>query len=350
MKQSKKIILALSLVLTCSAVSAQTDENAYLRMKVDSLERVIRNIRRSNRQTGMSTLSQTTKEQGGHYTRTGYYDTLGNLDDDPVEGEIQTTNMKSSGKYDDVNFFSFPYENRIDEILETSINAQSKIWSGILGRWLRYRDSIEKYFIQKGLPKELAMLCVIESGCSAKARSNADAAGFWQFMPYTAQDLGLRVDGIVDERLDVDKSTAAAVKFITSAYKRMNSWDAAIASYNWGTGNIERVRQQYGNDITGWYDHIPEETKSYLPALIAALWLANHYQEVRIIPSSGPEDVVAIRVTYDISFTDISGITGIPVAELQRQNPQYIQGVIPGSEGTYYLKANARYKNNLYKL
>lgn len=333
--------LTVIMLLASTGMQAQ-DENAYLRRKVDSLETVIRDLRRkaSSRNSISSLGSDDTSPSW--LSRTGYFDSLGDIN--AVEEVVQTS------LYSEVNFMEFPYDELIGRMVETFSKAQASLWGGILGRWFAYKESLEGYFVQKGLPAELAMVCVIESGCSPKALSRAGAAGFWQFMPQTGRDFGLRVDETVDERLDIDKSTACAVKYFQNAYRMLGSWDAAVASYNWGVTNVSNAMKKYGQDIRDYYERMPEETQSYLPSLIAALWLDRHYNEAGLTPTEFDGNIIARRITEDYTFEEIEKITGIPTGILRRYNPQYIREIIPGSEGTYYLKVNNRYRNNLNKL
>lgn len=322
-------------------------ENSFLRRQVDSLERVIRLSRRRQQSPGTISSLQGNEPAATHSwaSRTGHYDGLGDLNEPQPPSYDQ-----QSGKYAQENFIDFPYEWLIDRQVKTFTEAQTSIWSGIIGRWLKYKDAIQGYFREKGLPEELGMLCVIESGCSAKALSKAGAAGFWQFMPDTARDLGLRVDELVDERLDVDRSTWAATKFLSHAYRLLGQWDATVASYNWGTGNIQKAMSRYGKDIEKWYDHLPDETMSYLPSLIAALWIAENYETTAIRPAGATETVIASRLNVGMSFDEITARTGIPVEELRRQNPQYLTDFVPGNQGVYYIKVSSRFINELKNL
>src|ERR1044071_6629225 len=76
----------------------------------------------------------------------------------------------------------------------------------------RYFPMIHKMLEEAGLPTDLEYLAVAESGLT-NVKSPANANGFWQFIPGTAQRFGLRVDDLIDERLDPEKATKAAIAY-----------------------------------------------------------------------------------------------------------------------------------------
>jgi membrane-bound lytic murein transglycosylase D len=110
----------------------------------------------------------------------------------------------------------------------------------------RYFPIIEPILKQNGIPDDFKYLAVIESSLDPRAISGAGAAGFWQFMPKTAEQFGLEVNDEIDERYHIEKSTEAACKYFKSAFKKYNNWTTVAASYNAGMGRIseEQSKQQ----------------------------------------------------------------------------------------------------------
>jgi len=110
------------------------------------------------------------------------------------------------------------------------------------GLWERF---IERTLAEAGVPAELIALPHVESGFDPSARSHAGAAGMWQFMPGTARDY-MRLDAIVDERLDPYRSTEAAARLLRHNFAVTGSWPTAITAYNHGAGGMRRAIEQTG--------------------------------------------------------------------------------------------------------
>lgn len=89
----------------------------------------------------------------------------------------------------------------------------------------------------------VAVLPIIESSLNARANhdKSSGAKGFWQLMPGTARDMGLVVDHRVDQRLDIAKSTQAAMTYLSFLKKRYNDHNLAVMAYNAGVGRVDRL-------------------------------------------------------------------------------------------------------------
>jgi hypothetical protein len=144
-----------------------------------------------------------------------------------------------------------------------------------------YQDLIEKTLVHHGMPRALLALVMTESQCVPHALSPVGARGLWQFMPATARAYHLHVtENVVDERISPPKSTEAAVKFLSDLYRKMGSWEFALASYNMGPFGLAARIKRAGGNVTFWdlaaAGAIPDETAKYVPRIQAyALILEN---------------------------------------------------------------------------
>lgn len=143
-----------------------------------------------------------------------------------------------------------------------------KLWQ----RAERYLPTIRKEFSSKSLPLELCLLPMIESSFDPLARSKR-AAGMWQFIAPTAIDMGLLVNTRVDERLDWDKSTVAAAKYLVQLARKFDGdWGLVLAAYNVGPGALDRAIQEQGTR-NFWELKLREETTEYVPKFLAMVQL-----------------------------------------------------------------------------
>ncbi|MFE0408898.1 lytic transglycosylase domain-containing protein [Citrobacter freundii] len=111
------------------------------------------------------------------------------------------------------------------------------------------------------------------SGNPLAYNTSSGAAGAYQFMPATARDMGLRVDSTVDERLDPEKSRAAATVYMRQLLKRYDgNVDNALRAYNWGMGNVDKWIAN-GIDIS----QLPKETREYTGKVYGNMGNARNY-------------------------------------------------------------------------
>jgi len=113
----------------------------------------------------------------------------------------------------------------------------------------RYDEHFRNLMQAKGVPADLAYLPHVESSFQTHARSSVGAAGIWQFMPATGRDYGMRVDRVIDERLDPITCADSAARYLSSAHRKLGNWPLAITSYNHGKGGVANAKAQYGGDI-----------------------------------------------------------------------------------------------------
>ena len=136
-------------------------------------------------------------------------------------------------------------------------------------RYERWEPLIRKYFAARGVPPELAEICLIESGCTYEALSSAGALGMWQIMPETGRRFGLVVNELRDDRKDPVLSTKAAAEILLSNYKRVGEWTLAAAAYNCGSGRILGQMKGGRNHWEAVRPGLPKETRQYIPSLLA---------------------------------------------------------------------------------
>jgi membrane-bound lytic murein transglycosylase D len=133
------------------------------------------------------------------------------------------------------------------------------------------------YFIlteieRRGLPGELLLLPVVESGYAAEATSSGNAAGIWQFIPSTGEHFGLIQDDWYDGRRDIYQSTHAALDYLERLHARFGDWYLALAAYNYGQGNVARAmaaNAAAGQPTDYWSLQLSGEAMSYVPRLLA---------------------------------------------------------------------------------
>ena len=110
---------------------------------------------------------------------------------------------------------------------------------GRAGLWLYY---IVGQLEQRNMPRELALLPVIESAFEPYAYSRARASGLWQFISDTGRRFGLKQDWWYDGRRDPIEATRAALDYLQALHDEFDGdWLLAIAAYNCGELAVSRA-------------------------------------------------------------------------------------------------------------
>lgn len=246
------------------------------------------------------------------------------------------------------SFIPVQFNKVVKNSILTYTERKSDLSSRIIGLSSYYIPKMEEIFDEYGLPKELCAMAIIESAFNPTAVSRARAKGMWQFMLTTGKKYGLEVTSYVDERLDPFTSCRAAAQYLKDAYMIFGDWSLAIASYNCGSGNVNKAIRRSGGKTDFWdiYNYLPRETRGYIPAFIAALYLLNYYPLHGIVPAqvSMPAQVDTFHINKMLHFQQISEVVGIDIDEVRNMNTQYLHDIIPGSEEkTYVLNLPSTY-------
>lgn len=206
-----------------------------------------------------------------------------------------------------------------------------------VGRAVAFFPIFEEELALAGLPESLKYLPVIESSLRPWVSSHVGAVGLWQFMPETAPEYGLVIDDYVDERMDVRKSTQAAIRYLISAHEYLEDWSLAIAAYNAGKGRVNRAkRRSGGKNFWSVRRHLPRETRNYVPAFIAAIYLTEFYADHELdldMPSLDQQLITSVQVYHPLSFYQLAQVTGLSIDVIQKLNPCYIKGFLPARKG-----------------
>jgi len=159
---------------------------------------------------------------------------------------------------------------------DTSENSVRK-YKSIISSNKEIVEFIEYSLAQKGLPKHLRNLALIESHFNRNITSGAGAVGVWQFMTSHANQYGLTQQN----RNDLYKSTKTAVVSLTNLYKKYNNWITVVAAYNCGEGNIAKaMTAANSSQYHVFYKFLPEETINHVKKYLNACYATGELQSV----------------------------------------------------------------------
>jgi membrane-bound lytic murein transglycosylase D len=214
-----------------------------------------------------------------------------------------------------------------------------------------YFPLFEKFLARYNLPDELKYLSIIESGLNPRAVSRARAVGLWQFMSGTGRYFGLQTDWYIDDRMDPEKSTEAACRYLAQLHTIFGDWELALAAYNSGPGTVRKAVRKSGYKKSFWevYPHLPRETRAYVPQFIAIIYAMNYAEHHNMLETVReefpPYDTVAVN--HHLHLGTLAKLTGTCLEDLQKLNPAVRHNIIPGNGKTYTVKIPIYAKVNL---
>jgi membrane-bound lytic murein transglycosylase D len=199
-----------------------------------------------------------------------------------------------------------------------------------------YRPIILRELKKAGLPEELSWLPLVESGFKINALSTARALGLWQFIPSTGYKYGLNRNDWVDERMDMEKSTRAAIDYMKELHTMFGDWLTVLAAYNCGEGRIiKTIASQHINYLDRFWDlyyKLPYETARYVPRFIATVLIIRDPQKYGIDFGAGKMPALSyemVEVNKSMRLPDIARKLKIPEETLNILNAELRHRITP---------------------
>lgn len=213
-----------------------------------------------------------------------------------------------------------------------------------------FRPTVVAALKQAGLPEELSWLPLVESGFKVRALSPARALGMWQFIPSTGYKYGLSRDEWIDERMDVEKSTQAAIGYMKDLHDMFGDWLTVLAAYNCGEGRMMRVISgqhiEYLDRFWDLYKKLPNETARYVPRFLATLHIIKEPQKYGFnleapLESRPTYAYDTVKTTRTMNLCDIASSLGVSDEQLAILNAELRLNKTPDRE--YGLKLPAAF-------
>ncbi len=223
-------------------------------------------------------------------------------------------------------------------------------------RWARFVQQFDSSYefipiirsmiAQGGIPQEFLFLAMAESGFSSKAYSRKKASGIWQFMSFTARDMGLIINDYVDERRDPIKSTKAAIRYLQYLYQATGEWYLAAMAYNCGLGRLNRAIAKAGTkDLNVLLDekakYLPAETRNYIRTILSMSLAFGNLQKMRdsdreyLLNRGAMDTLVEVQVRGGTMLESIAAGAGMDIEDIKKYNRHIIYHFLPPTQQEY---------------
>lgn len=220
--------------------------------------------------------------------------------------------------------------------LDSPLVSQWQAWylnrpqllKALFDRSRRYVYHVVEELDKRGMPTELALLPMVESGYNPMALSSAQAVGLWQFIPSTGRTYKLEQNSLYDARRDIVASTSAALDYLQSLYEQFGDWHLALASYNWGENAVGRAigRSKAKGQLADYRMlALPEETRNYVPKLQALKnIIANPAAfALELEPVPNRPYFATVASARDLEVKVAARLADLPLTEFLALNPAY---------------------------
>jgi len=251
--------------------------------------------------------------------------------------------------------FDLPLPSPVPKPVLQALRVFTGQGRGYFTRWLqrrnRYDSLISAKLLERGMPQDLLYLSMVESGFNLKAWSHASASGLWQFMGGTGRRYGLKNDWWEDPRRDPVRATDAALDYLQDLYAEFNDWNLAMAAYNCGEGRIEKKLAK-NPDQNYWNMSLPEETRLYVPKIMAAMIIGHNPAFFGFKAGEGAEPRLrfdTVTVSKPLVLKSIASVLEIREDSLRDLNPNLRRWCTPPGTKNYVLYLPPGTRDDFYE-
>ena len=257
---------------------------------------------------------------------------------------LESTQAVTADLWPVVPDIDIPLNAKVLRSVEALAGSRKAFLEEGLSRSVQYLPMIRDVLRAEGLPFDLAFVPLVESAFKQKALSRAQAKGIWQFMRGTALENGLAYNWYIDERVEAEKATRAAAKYLKALNIMFRGdWALTLASYNAGPGRVRGAMKRSGRTdywkLTASGSHLPRETRNYVPLVMAAMIIArNPAQYGMDVQSIDAPTYETVTLPAAVDLRRIAEWVGTSVRAIQDLNPELRRWLTPVRASYYQLK------------
>lgn len=256
--------------------------------------------------------------------------------------------LRGKSFFEAVNDLSICRDPEVRKFIYVYLTRGREYTIRAIERSMLYHGTVEEIIREDpGIPPDISLLPLLESGYNPHAVSRSKAVGAWQFLGRTSRILGLRTDRFIDERRDPAKSTAAAVRHLKNLHSIFNSWDLTLAAYNGGAGYVKRtmLRTRKASLLElKRSGALRRETSEYVSRYAALMVIYKNRDLFGIAEDIGRIETPltqTLELEYPVDIRTVAEKAGIALETIQRLNPELSTNLTPPDIRGYGLRLPA---------
>src|SRR5690606_6418699 len=128
-------------------------------------------------------------------------------------------------------------------------------------------------------------------------------------------------------RLDPERSTQAAARYLAQLHERFGTWELAFAAYNMGYGALLRSIRKYNTNDYWTLAHLeaglPFETNLYVAKILACAIVAHNPERFGLADLQREEPIrwETVRVSGGVSLSLVARVVGSDAQTIGSLNP-----------------------------
>lgn len=228
---------------------------------------------------------------------------------------------------------SLPYSSAVYYHITQKLQNDNRNLASTIAQYKEYENLFILELEKKKLPEELKFIPFAISGMGNHNSHDFSRAGVWALPVSVGVKYGLEISPFIDERLDIQKSTLAAVSYLADLNAIYQDWWKTIIAYCSGPSNLHRAYIRNGFSEIG-FEEMPPSVSLYFNAIknefISAAYLCSYYKLLNLETNPvGSPDVEFVQIKNDIDARVLSEKLSISESVFFKINPVYLSRFIP---------------------
>ncbi|MES2616894.1 MAG: LysM peptidoglycan-binding domain-containing protein [Bacteroidota bacterium] len=204
----------------------------------------------------------------------------------------------------------------------------------LLGKTQYYYNQNANLFEQKGIPKQLFLVCATNSESNPTFVDMDGASGMWALSYAIAKKYNMTTNSYVDERRNAGKSSVVAADYFKDLNVIYQDWLKSLVAFRSGPINMNMAIHKANNslDYSIIHNKLQLEFQNTAVNYFAFWYIWNYYAEHKIVPVKYKlPDTDTVQVQREISLSSVAYQLNLSEEVLKQSNSELRIAIVPVS-------------------